>query len=196
MKKTSGKAGRKAARTKSHNAGAPLRVVFSEKQIRDRIRAIANDINRDYRGKTPTVVCVLENGFMFMADLVRHLKVPAVCRFIKAEVQDKQEGNTPVREIRYTPRVEAAGRDILLVDTILQSGVTQDHLYRYLVGQNARSVRSATLIEKTDERKMAVNTDYVGFKTRSKFLVGYGLAHQDQYRNLPFVAALRSAEKG
>jgi hypoxanthine phosphoribosyltransferase len=87
-------------------------------------------------------------------------------------------------------RIGAAGKDILLLDGILQSGVTLDHLYRYILGQNPASVRTALLVEKTDERKVAVATDYVGFRTAGKFLVGYGLGYQEKYRNLPYVAAL------
>lgn len=165
-----------------------LRVVYTSAQIRKRIRELAGQINRDYQGKTVHVVGVLENCFLFMADLVRALKVPTVCLFLKAEIRDSQSGEAPVREIMYTPRVDAQGKDILLVDGILQSGVTLDHLYRYMLARNASSVRTATLIEKTDERKVDVPTDYVGFKNKGKYLVGFGLGFEGKYRNLPCVA--------
>lgn len=183
----------KRAAVSRHTASSPangLKTVFSEKQIQKRVREMADQINRDYRGKTLHVVGILENGIMFTADLVRLLTVPAVCRYVRAEMRDARSGDVPVREIAYTPRVDAADKDMLLVDAILQSGVTLDHLYRYLLGQNARSVRTAMLVEKTDERKVDVATDYVGFKHQGKFLVGYGLGYQDRYRNLPFIATL------
>ncbi len=167
-----------------------LRSVFTAKQIQNRVQKLADQINRDYRGKTLHVVGILENCFLFMADLVRELKVPVACHFIKAEIHDTSAGGVAVREIMYTPPVQAAGKDILLVDGILQSGVTLDHLYRYMLGQKANSVRTATLIEKTDERKVDVATDYVGFKTTAEFLVGYGLGYQEKYRNLPYVASM------
>lgn len=170
--------------------GENLRVVYPEKQIEKRVRELADRINRDYQGKTTHLVANLENSFMFMADLLRLLKIPVVCHFIKAEIRDRMQGATALREIMYTPRVEAAGKDVLLVDGILQSGVTQDHLYRYILGQVPASVRTVTLIEKSDERKVDVPTDYVGFKSTEKFLVGYGLGYQDKYRNLPFVATV------
>lgn len=169
-----------------------LRVVFTEKQIQKRVRELAEQMNRHYKGKTLHVVGILENCFLFMSDLVRGLKIPVICHFIKAQMHDSSSGGVAVREIMYTPKVEATGRDVLLVDGILQSGVTLDHLYRYMLGQNPASVATATLIEKTDERKVDVPTDYVGFKTTEKFLVGYGLAYQDRYRNLPYVARLAS----
>ncbi len=84
---------------------------------------------------------------------------------------------------------------MLLLDGILQSGLTLDHLYRYILGQNPASVRTATLVEKTDERKVDVATDYVVFKSTAKFLVGYGLGYQEKYRNLPYVASVVEGEQ-
>jgi hypoxanthine phosphoribosyltransferase len=187
------------ATKRSSHACAPalpendLRCVYSEKQIQKRVRQLAKQIDRDYKGKTLHVVGILEDCFIFMADLVRSLTIPVVCHFMKAEIHDTSAGATAVREIMYTPKVEAAGRDVLLVDGILQSGLTLDHLYSYVLGQNPSSVRTASLIEKSGERTVDVSTDYVGFKSKEKFLVGYGLGYQEKYRNLPFVARLASA---
>jgi hypoxanthine phosphoribosyltransferase len=181
---------RRLTRPAKARAGKSLKTVFSEKQIQKRVLSLAEQINRDYRGKTLHVVGILENCFLFMADLVRALKIPVVCHFIRAKIRDTSAGGVALREIMYTPPVDAAGKDILLVDGILQSGVTLDHLYRYILGQNANSVRTATLIEKSDERKVDVATDYVGFRTTAGFLVGYGLGYQEKYRNLPHVASM------
>jgi hypoxanthine phosphoribosyltransferase len=167
-----------------------LRCVYSEKQIQKRVRELAKQIDRDYKGKTLHVVGILEDCFIFMADLVRSLTIPVVCHFMKAEIHDTSAGATAVREIMYTSKVEAAGRDVLLVDGVLQSGLTLDHLYSYVLGQNPSSVRTASLIDKSGERTVDVSTDYVGFKSNEKFLVGYGLGYQQKYRNLPFVAEL------
>jgi hypoxanthine phosphoribosyltransferase len=175
------------------HADIKLRCVYSEKQVQKRVRELAKQINRDYEGKTLHVVGVLEDSFIFMADLVRRLTIPVVCHFMKAEIHDASADQTALREIMYTPKVEAAGRDVLLVDGILQSGLTLDHLYRYILGQSPGSVRTATLIEKSAERKVDVSTDYVGFDSNEKFLVGYGLGYEEKYRNLPFVARLARA---
>jgi hypoxanthine phosphoribosyltransferase len=173
--------------------GSDLRCVYSQKQIQERVRELAKQIDRDYKGKTLHVVGILEECFIFMADLVRRLTIPVVCHFIKGEIRDTSLGETAHREIIYTPKVEAAGRDVLLVNGILQSGLTLDHLFSYILGQNPSSVRTASLIEKSGERRVDVPADYVGFKTREKYLVGYGLGYEKKYRNLPFVARL---EKG
>jgi len=167
-----------------------LRCVYSEKQIQKRVAQLAKRIERDYKGKTLHVVGILEDCFIFMADLVRRLTIPVVCHFLKAEIRDISVGPVALREIMYSPRVEAAGRDVLLVNVILQSGVTLDHLFGYVQGQNPNSVRTASLIEKSGERKVDVSTDYVGFRSSEKYLVGYGLSYQEKYRNLPFVARL------
>jgi hypoxanthine phosphoribosyltransferase len=168
-----------------------LRVVFTTRQIQNRVRQLARAINRDYKGKTLHVVGVLENGFVFMADLVRLLQVPVICQFVKAQIQERATNyGISVREITYTPRIEATGKNILLVDGILQSGVTQDHLLRYFLGQMPASFRMAALVEKEDELKVDLATDYVGFRTQGKYLVGYGLGYQDQYRNLPHIAQI------
>lgn len=178
---------KKAGAARSNNN---LRSVFSTGQLQKRLNELARQINRDYRGKTLHVVGVLENSFVFMADLIRALKVPVYCYFVRADIRDTAQGGVVRREISYTPRVEAAGKDILLVEGILQSGMTMDHLYRYLLGQNPASVRTVSLVEKTDERKVDVPTDYVGFRATGKFLVGYGLGYQGRYKNLPYIAAL------
>jgi hypoxanthine phosphoribosyltransferase len=191
MKKTSKTAPRtrsRAAATKA--AEGKLRSVFSQQKLQKRVHELAAQINRDYRGKTLHVVGVLENCFMFMADLIRAINVPVFCYFLRTEIKDVSRGGIATREIAYTPPVDAAGKDILLVEGILQSGMTMDHLYRYFLGQNPSSVRTAMLIEKTDERKIDVPTDYVGFRATGNFLVGYGLGHQGRFKNLPYVAAL------
>ena len=177
-------------RTRGAQAEDRVRPVFSAAQIQKRVHELANQISRDYRGKTLHVVGVLENSFVFTADLIRALKVPVYCSFVRADIRDTAQGGIATREITYTPRVEAAGKDILLVEGILQSGMTMDHLYRYLLGQNPASVRTVSLVEKTDERKVDVPTDYVGFRATGKFLVGYGLGYQGRYKNLPYIATM------
>jgi hypoxanthine phosphoribosyltransferase len=178
------------AGSKALPSGNHLRVVFDSARIHRRVQELSRQINRDYEGKTVHVVGILENCILFMADLIRLLRPPVVCHFVKAEMHDQPTGGTSVREIVFTPKVDVADKDILLVDGILQSGVTLDHLVQMMLAQKARSVRTALLIDKTDERKVDVPTDYVGFKTTSKFLVGYGLGYQEKYRNLPSVARL------
>jgi len=186
------KSPRKPASTQGQGAlpGDHLRIIFTKKQIEKRVHDLAAQVNHDFEGKTLHVIGILENCFLFMADLVREIKVPVICHFLKAETKDDSSGKVAVREIVYTPRVDVAGKDVLLVDGILQSGVTIDHLVRMLQVQQVKSINVAELIEKTDELKVDVASRYIGFKTQEKFLVGYGLGFQEKYRNLPYVASL------
>jgi|SRR5579863_9869191 len=178
-------------RRPSSRAAANLRVVYTPAQIRQRVNHLARQMNRDYKGKTLHVVGILETCFMFMADLVRALRVPVVCHFVRADMADTTVEGVPVREIRYTPAIDATGKDVLLVNGVLYSGVTLDFLYRYILGQGPGSVRTATLIERPQEKKVDVATDYLGFRTAAAgYLVGYGLAYQGQHQNLPCIAAV------
>jgi hypoxanthine phosphoribosyltransferase len=167
-----------------------LRVAFSEPQVRKRVRELAAQLNRECRDKTLHVVGVLENSFVFTADLIRALKMPVYCNFVRADIRDSTAGRVATREITFTPPVDAAGKEVLLVEGIVQSGMTMDHLYRYLLGQNPGSLRTVALVEKTDERKVDVPIDYVGFKAAGKFVVGYGLGFEGKYKNLPYIATL------
>jgi len=201
MKKSVKSAKRAAARRKEKK-GAPrpaakgaeklegdrLRMVFTPEQIRRRVAELARQMNQEFKGRTIHAIGVLENCFIFMSDLVRQLKVPVICHFLKVEMTDGMAGNVAVRQIVFTPRIDVAGKDVLLIDGILQSGVTLDHLQRLMMGQGARSIHTAMLIQKVEDLKVDVATDYVGFKTKEPFIVGYGLGDGDRYRNLPFLA--------
>lgn len=165
-----------------------FKVVVEEKAILKRVRDLAKQINRDYAGKTLHVVGILEDGFVFMADLIRALTVPVVCSFVRLQVRDSKPGMVAMREILYIPPVDAVGKDILVIDGVLESGLTVDHLCRILLAQRPASLRTAVLIDKVAERKVEVPVDYTGFQLSGRFWVGYGLGHQGQFRNLPFLA--------
>ena len=191
MKKPSASKVQKRAKRVGAN-GARLKVVVTDKEIRKRVLELAKQINRDYAGKTLYVVGVLENCFVFMADLVRALTVPVVCSFVRSQVRDSDTGLVAMREITYIPPVDAAGKNLLLIEGVLQSGITLDHLCRTLLMKQPASLRTVTLIDKTDERRVDVPVDYAGFQLSGRFLIGYGLGYQEQYRNLPFLARVVS----
>jgi hypoxanthine phosphoribosyltransferase len=174
-----------------------LKMAISEKAIHKRVHELAKKINRDYQGKVLHVIGILEDCYLFMADLVRGLTIPVVYSFVRWQVRDSDSGWVAVREIMFIPPVDAAGKnlllagkDVLLVDGVLQSGVTFDHLYRTLLAHHPASLRTATLLDKSVERKVDVPVDYAGFKVSGEFWVGYGLGYQDQYRNLPYLARM------
>ena len=176
------------ARPAGHDRG--LKIVVSDKEIHARVRQLARQINRDYAGKTLHVIGILEDCFVFMADLVRALTIPVRCSFVRTQVRDSDSGMVAMREIMYIPPVDAAGKDVLLVQGILQSGITLDHLCRTLMAQQPASLRIAALVDKSEERRIDIPVDYVGFPLAGRFIVGYGMGYQQQYHHLPYLARM------
>ncbi len=173
---------------------ARLRVAFSEERIRLRVATMAHRINRDYSGRTVHLVGLLENSFVFVSDLVRQLRCDVTCHFLSAETHDRCLHGVPVRQIRYTPELNLRGLHVLMVDGVLETGVTWDFLLRSIEGQCPASVRTAALIEKIGDKKVGLSLDYVGFRTTKKsFLVGYGLGWSGRYQNLPYLAMIGEA---
>jgi hypoxanthine phosphoribosyltransferase len=166
-----------------------LRVMFTAEQIAHRIRELAHTISNDYRGQTVYAVCVLENGFIFMADLVRALEVPVVCQFVKPHAREMKHGT----EIFYSPEVRVEGQHVLLVEGVVQSGITQEFLIRNFFGRGAQSVKLAALLDKQADRRVALQADYWGYALGASYVVGYGLGSPLLGRNLPYVASSTNA---
>ncbi len=118
------------------------RILLSAEQIRKRVQEMARQVSHDFLGKTIHVVGVMENGFIFMADLVRELETPVVCQFVKAEFNDSNPNTT---EIFFSPELDVKGQHVLLVEALVQSGVTSEFLMRNLAGRGAASVKLAVL---------------------------------------------------
>ena len=161
------------------------RVLLPAEQIRKRVQEMARQIGHDFRGKTVYVVGVMENGFIFMADLVRELEVPVVCQFVKAEFNDS---NPSLTEIFFSPEVDVQGQHVLLVEALVQSGVTSEFLMRNLTSRGAATVKLAVLLDKQSARRVSLQPDYFGFLMNESFVVGYGLGESHFGRNLPYIA--------
>jgi hypoxanthine phosphoribosyltransferase len=161
------------------------RVLLSAEQIERRVQELARHISLDYRGKTLYALGVLENGFMFMADLVRHLEVPVVCEFVKAASRETKEAT----EISFSSDLEVRGQDVLLVEALVQSGVTSTFLMQSLIGRGASSVKLAAFLDRQAARRVSLQPDYFGFLLNEDFVVGYGLGAPLIGRNLPYIAA-------
>lgn len=162
------------------------RILLSADQIKKRVQEMARRIAGDFEGKTIYVVGVMENGFVFMADLVRELNMPVVCQFVKGEYK---ESNPATMEIFYSPEIDVHGQDVLLVEALIQSGVTSEFLMRNLIGRGAKSVKLAVLLDKQTSRRVSLQPDYFGFLVTDSFVVGYGLGAPHLGRNLPYIAA-------
>lgn len=150
---------------------------FSAARIAKRVAELGRQISRACGGKRLDVVITLDRGFVFGADLIRHIDAPAVCHFVRAEVRDVEQGGHSRREVVFAGGPDVKGRDVLLVDAVLDSGVTQEFLLRRLGESRPRSLRLAVLLDKPEQRRVGLEPDYFGFRTASNGIwVGYGLA--------------------
>ncbi len=167
-----------------------VRPVISAEQIQKRVREMARHISDDYQGKSLHVLAILENGFVFMADLIRCLEIPLVCQFIKPRYQQKQDAEAALVEIFFSHELDMRDQHVLLVEGILHSGVTTEFLMSNLRSRGAASVKLATLLDRQSARRVALQPDYFGYLIDEHFFVGYGLASAEQnYRNLPYLGA-------
>jgi len=167
-----------------------LRQVISADQIQKRVKELGRQISDDYKGQTVQMLAVLENAFMFQADLVRAVQVPVVCQFIKPRYTKGQAGE--IMEIFFSHEPDIKGQHILLVEGLVHSGVTSEFLMSDLRARGAASVKLVTLLDRQAARRVPLQPDYFGFLVDEAFLVGYGLGAVEQTnRNLPYLAALK-----
>jgi hypoxanthine phosphoribosyltransferase len=168
-----------------------LRPVISAEQIQKRVRELARQISDDYQGKTIHALALLENSFIFMADLVRALEVPVVCTFVKPRYRTQPgTGQSDVLEILFSHELDIRGKDVLLVEGLVHSGVTSEFLMNDLRARGAASVKLVTLLDRQSARRVQLQPDYFGFLVDEAYLVGYGLGSPDQVnRNLAYLAS-------
>jgi hypoxanthine phosphoribosyltransferase len=158
-------------------SSAPGRAAYSAARIGARVAALGREITREYKGRRVDVVVTLDRGFVFAADLIREIDTAVVCHFVREDVRDVDDGGHERREVYFGARPELKGRDVLLLDAVLESGVTQEFLLRRLGESQPRSLRLAVLLDKPARRRVGLEPDYFGFRTASKEVwVGYGLA--------------------
>jgi hypoxanthine phosphoribosyltransferase len=169
----------------------PLRQVITAEQIQKRVKELARQISNDYQGETIQALAVLENAFMFLADLVRALEIPVVCQFIKPKYRRPQGDASGIMEIFFSHEPEIRGHHILLVEGLVHSGLTSEFLMNDLRIRGAASVKLVTLLDRQSARRVALQPDYFGFLVDEGFLVGYGLGAVEQTnRNLPYLATV------
>jgi len=151
---------------------------ISAARIAARVAALGREITKAYQGRRVDVVITLDRGFVFGADLIREMRSPLVCHFVREDVRDVNDGSGHERrEVFFGARPELMGRDVLLLDAVLESGVTQEFLLRRLGESQPRSLRLAVLLDKPMRRRVGLEPDYFGFRIASNDIwVGYGLA--------------------
>jgi hypoxanthine phosphoribosyltransferase len=171
--------------------GTPIgKVLISEAQIRQRVVELAADISRDYRGKVPTLVSVLKGGIMFLTDLMKQLDVLHEIDFMSVSSYDSGTQTTGVVRILADLSRNIEGKDVIIVEDIVDSGLTLDYIRHMLLARRPSSLKICTMLDKKARRRVEVPIDYVGFEVPDEFVIGYGLDYQEKYRNLPYVAIM------
>lgn len=166
-------------------------ILFSEAQIQARVREIANQIAADYAGKRPLVIGILKGAWIFVADLLRELELPVDVDFICTSSYGSGTSTTGEVTLLKDLTMDCRRRHVLIVEDIIDSGVTLAHLKEMLIDRKAASVNVAVLLSKPSRRKIDVNVKYVGFEVCDEFVVGYGMDYDERYRTLKDICILK-----
>ena len=166
-------------------------ILFTEQQIQDKIRELGVQISEQYEQRNPLVICVLKGAFMFMADLTRCITVPIEVDFMAISSYGQSTKSSGVVKIIKDLDVSVEGRDVIIAEDIIDSGLTLSYLVDVLERRNAKSVSVVALFDKPTGRKVELEADYKGFILPDAFVVGYGLDYAERYRNLPYIGILK-----
>ena len=166
-------------------------VLISEEEIRNRIRELGKEITEDYRDKDLVLIGILKGAAIFMSQLSMDIELPLYIDFMSVSSYGKASSSTGEVKIVKDLDESVEGKDILIVEDIIDTGLTLSYLKDNLLKRGARSVKIVTLLDKPDRRNVLVDIDYLGFEVPDEFIIGYGLDYAEIYRNLPFIAALK-----
>lgn len=166
-------------------------VLYSEEDLKQIVRRMGAEISRDFAGKNLFLVCVLKGSFVFMSDLARAIDIPCTIDFLS--VSSYGSGTSSSGEVQLIKDLTCplGDKDLLVVEDILDSGVTLSFLLEMLSARHPRSIRLCTLLDKPARRKVDIKANYVGAEVEDKFIVGYGLDYAEKYRNLPYIGVLK-----
>ncbi|ADO73602.1 hypoxanthine phosphoribosyltransferase [Stigmatella aurantiaca] len=165
--------------------------LIDEAKLQERVRALGAEITRDYQGKELTLVCVLKGSTFFAMDLARHIDLPLTLEFLG--VSSYQGGTETTGEVRITTDVSKpmAGKHLLIIEDIIDTGLTMSFLLENLRARHPASLKLASLLEKPARARAKIAIDYKGFVIEDVFVVGYGLDYAEKYRNLPFIGVMK-----
>jgi hypoxanthine phosphoribosyltransferase len=165
-------------------------ILVQADDLQRRVRELAQEISRDYDGEELLLVCVLKGAVFFLSDLMRHLAVPCEVDFMAVASYGSATDSSGVVRILKDLDAPIEGRHVLIVEDIVDSGLTLQYLLRNLKARGPASLEVCSLLTKPERRKAEVSARYIGFEIPNRFVIGYGLDHGERHRNLPFVAAL------
>lgn len=166
-------------------------VLFSEKEIQDKVEHLGQLISKEYAGRNPLVICVLKGAFIFMSDLVKQIDIPLEIDFMAISSYGQSTQSSGIVKIIKDLDVSVEGREVLIVEDIIDSGLTLSYLVDVLGRRKAMSIKIVTLFDKPGRRTVQMDVEYTGFSLPDAFVVGYGLDYAEKYRNLPYLAILK-----
>lgn len=166
-------------------------ILIDQEQLQQRIQELGAEISRDYQGKELHLICVLKGAVLFLADLARNLTVPVSFDFMAVSSYGASTETSGVVRILKDLEESIEGKDVLIVEDIIDSGLTLHYLYQNLHSRKPASLEICTLLDKPDRRRVDVPVKYCGFSIPDRFVVGYGLDFAEKYRNLPYIGVLK-----
>lgn len=167
------------------------RVMLTREQIGERVKSLAAQLDKLYEGRTPVVVCILKGSIMFFADLIREMKTPMQLDFMAVSSYGKGSISSGKLQVKKDLTVNICGKDVLIVEDIIDSGNTLYELKKMLNSRSPASVNIVTLLDKPERREVPMEPEYTGFVIEDEFVVGYGLDYAEDYRNLPYIGVLK-----
>lgn len=167
-----------------------LEVLISEESLMEKIKEMGAQISKDYAGKQVHLICVLKGGVMFMTDLAKYITVPVTMDFMAVSSYGDETVSSGVVKIVKDLDDGINGKDVIIIEDIIDSGRTLHYLYQLLLERNPNSLRICTLLDKPERRVIDVAIAYTGFVIPDEFVLGYGLDYQQRYRNIPYIAKM------
>ena len=167
--------------------GKPL---FDSRKIQAKVQELAAQISSDYKGKDLVAIGILKGAFMFFSDIVRYITVPITLDFVIASSYLKTETSGDVK-VYYDIREDIANKDVLMIDDIVDTGVTLNYIHERMLARRPNTLRICAFLDKKERREVDVPIDYVGFEIPNEFVVGYGLDYENKFRNLPYISVFK-----
>ena len=167
------------------------RIMITEEQIAGRVREVAVQLDKLYEGRRPVVVCILKGSVMFFSELIRHMETPLELDFMAVSSYGCGTTSTGCLQVKKDLTTDIAGRDVLIVEDIIDSGNTLYNLKKLLNSRSPSSVNIVTLLDKPQRREVPMEPEYTCFVIEDEFVVGYGMDYAEEYRNLPYIGVLK-----
>jgi len=167
------------------------KILLTKEEIAETVKKLANQIKDEYSGKNPLILCILKGSLIFTADIIRELDFPCEIDFMQVSSYGSGAETTGKLKIKKDMDSDITGRDVIIVEDILDTGVTLSNLVPELKKRGARTVALCVFLNKPERRCVEVKADFVGFDIENEFVIGYGLDYNEKYRNLPYIGVLK-----